>query len=289
MNEYTVLKIKMPKTSFKNTNLLHYLYIKEHDRYRPTPLANHPENFPEGPSLFVSNLPIDTTHDHLKYLFNHLGCRIQQVFFHFIQKPSYIKENISEDYTENEKNSEDTVLSVWKRRILSSGSWAIVEFLEKQDIQYILEKKNHKKLENYVWGQNIPKNRVPELGFNHYWDHYNLIYPSHEKLQTSIDKYMEAFYLAEEKKKRLRKFQRTEPDEEGFITVTRGGRTGAGRINEGMKMQEKKKDKYILHDFYKFQRQEGKNKKLIELKKKFEEDKEKIKEFREKKRFKMYS
>ncbi|KTW29837.1 hypothetical protein T552_01041 [Pneumocystis carinii B80] len=288
MNEYTVLKVKMPKTSFQNTNIVHYLYIKEHDRYQPTPLANQPENLPEGPSLFVSNLPIDTTHDHLKYLFNHLGCRIQQVFFHFIQRQSY-KENINENYTENETNFKDTILFVWKRRILKSGSWAIVEFLEKQDIEYILEKKNHKKLENYVWGQNIPKNRVQELGFNHYWEHYNLIYPSHEKLQTSIDKYMAAFYLAEEKEKRLRKRQRTEPDEEGFITVTRGGRTGAGRIDEGMKMQEKKKEKYILHDFYKFQKQEGKNKKLTELKKRFEEDKEKIKEFREKKRFKMYS
>lgn len=53
-------------------------------------------------------------------------------------------------------------------------------------------------------------------------------------------------------------------------------------------MQEKKKNKYILSDFYKFQSVEGKKKKLIELRKKFEEDKEKIQELREKKRFKTY-
>lgn len=287
MDEYVILEVNMPKTSFKNTPLSHYLYIKEHHHHCPTPLANQQKKIPIGPSLFVSNVPIDTTHDHLKYLFNELGGRVHQVFFSFTLHPSYTEENTIDNIAEEKEilENKDT-WSVWRRPILRSGSWTIVEFLEKEDVQRILQNASNKKLK-YIWGQNIPPNRLPDLGYQHYWDHYHLTYPSHEALQKSIDKYMSAFYSLEEKKKRLRKRQRTEPDEEGFITVARGGRTGAGRINDNLKIQEKKKNKYILHDFYKFQTQEGKKKKITELKKKFKEDREKIQELKEKKRFKV--
>ncbi|KAG4301810.1 hypothetical protein PCANB_002062 [Pneumocystis canis] len=288
MDEYTILKVWMPKTSFSSTCLPHYLYIKEHHRHRPIPLINQQVDLSSERSLFISNLPIDTTHDHLKYLFNEFGARIQQVVFSFMLRSFFPKDVNDTDITETTSDN-DFSLVVWKRPILRSGSWAIVEFLEKQDVQRILQNVNHKKLEKYIWGQNIHADRVPELGFQHYRDHYNLMYPSHIELQILIDKYMSAFYLTEKKQKQLKKRQRTEPDEEGFITVTRGGRTGAGRIDEAIKSQEKRKNKGILTNFYKFQAQEKKKKDLVELKKKFEEDQIKIRELREKKRFKMYS
>ncbi|KAG4306167.1 hypothetical protein PORY_000155 [Pneumocystis oryctolagi] len=284
MHEYSVLEVRMPPTSFNSSCLPHYLYIKEHHRYQPAPLANQREDFPSERSLFISNLPVDTTHDHLKYLFNEFGARVLHVVF------SSLKLSFKDVDTEDTEiiSNNDFAWPVWKRFILCSGSWAIVEFLEKQDVQRILQNVNKKKLENYVWGQNIPAKRIPGLGFEHYNDHYHLMYPPHAKLQASIDEYMSMFYLEEEKRKMLRKRQRTEPDEEGFVTVTRGGRIGVGRVDAAAKIQEKNKNKGVLSNFYKFQTLEGKKKRLIELKKKFQEDQEKIRELREKKRFKMY-
>ncbi|KAG5513755.1 hypothetical protein PMAC_000793 [Pneumocystis sp. 'macacae'] len=287
MHDYVILKIRMPPTSFNNSCLYHYLYIKEHHRYQPAPLVNRQVDLPSGESLFISNIPIDTTYDHLKYLFNEFGARIQHVIFSSSLKSSFFEDTVNIADVEALSNT-GSIWSVWKRPILRSGSWAIVEFLEKHDVQRILQNVNNKKMEKYVWGQKIPINRVPELGSQHYCDHYNLMYPSHVELQESIDKYMSEFCSTEEKQKLLRKRQRSEPDEEGFVTITRGGRTGAGRIDNAMKIQEKKKTKGFLLNFYKFQTLEGKKKELLELKKKFQEDQEKIRELREKKRFKMY-
>ncbi|CCJ30447.1 unnamed protein product [Pneumocystis jirovecii] len=275
MYDYVILKIRMPPTSFK------------HHRYQPAPLINQQADLPSEQSLFISNIPVDTTYDHLKYLFNEFGARIQHVIFSSLLKSSFSGDT-GDTGNVDVMSDQDPIWSVWKRPILRSGSWAIVEFLEKQDVQRILQNVNNKKMEKYVWGQKIPSGRVPELGFKHYYDHHSLMYPSHVELQASIDKYMSEFYSVEEKQKLLRKRQRTEPDEEGFITVTRGGRIGAGRIDDAMKIKEKKKNKGVLLNFYKFQALERKKKELLELKKKFEEDQKKIQELREKKRFKMY-
>ena len=76
--------------------------------------------------------------------------------------------------------------------------------------------------------------------------------------------------------------QRQEPDEDGFITVTRGGRTGSARQEEAQEKAEKQREKEKgLDDFYRFQTREKKKARAGELIKKFEEDKEKVRRMRE--------
>ena len=93
---------------------------------------------------------------------------------------------------------------------------------------------------------------------------------------------MTAFANKEASEARSRARQRQEPDADGFITVTRGGRTNPARQEVAQEQAEKQKDKQRgLEDFYRFQSREKRKQKASELVKKFEEDKEKIRKMRE--------
>ncbi len=75
---------------------------------------------------------------------------------------------------------------------------------------------------------------------------------------------------------------RQEPDEDGFITVTRGGRAGPARQDEAQAMAERQKQKNStgLKNFYRFQLREERKKAQGELLRKFEEDRRKEQEMK---------
>ena len=94
---------------------------------------------------------------------------------------------------------------------------------------------------------------------------------------------MTAYAANEAAQARLLARQRQEADEDGFVTVTRGGRNNPARQDTAQQHAEKLKEKQNgLEDFYRFQSREKKKEKAIELVKKFEEDKERVKKMREK-------
>jgi ribosomal RNA-processing protein 7 len=81
--------------------------------------------------------------------------------------------------------------------------------------------------------------------------------------------------------------QRNVPDDDGFITVARGGRTGAGRIEDAQAAQARLKERREKKakeagDFYRFQSREERKKKEGELKRRFEEERRRVGEMREK-------
>ena len=93
---------------------------------------------------------------------------------------------------------------------------------------------------------------------------------------------MTAFASKEASEARALARQRQEPDADGFITVTRGGRTNPARQEAAKEQAEKQKEKQKgLEDFYRFQSREKRKQRANELVKKFEEDKEKIRKMRE--------
>lgn len=76
--------------------------------------------------------------------------------------------------------------------------------------------------------------------------------------------------------------QRHEPDEDGFITVSKGGRNGPARREAAQEQAEKRKEKHKgFEDFYRFQTRDKRKAKAVELLRKFEGDKQKVKEMRE--------
>ena len=102
---------------------------------------------------------------------------------------------------------------------------------------------------------------------------------------------MTAYSANEAARSRALTRERQEPDADGFVTVTRGGRTNPARQDSALQHAEKLKEKQIgLENFYRFQSREKRKEKAIELVKKFEEDKEKVRKMREKRgRFKVGS
>ncbi|XP_068096337.1 ribosomal RNA-processing protein 7 homolog A [Hyperolius riggenbachi] len=84
------------------------------------------------------------------------------------------------------------------------------------------------------------------------------------------------------------------PDEEGWVTVTRkGGRCPGLARNESfnnrvMEREKKSRAQKELLNFYAWQHRNNKRENLVELRKRFEEDKQKIALMREQRKFRPY-
>ena len=93
---------------------------------------------------------------------------------------------------------------------------------------------------------------------------------------------MTSFAEREALEARAQARRRQEPDADGFITVTKGGRIGPARQDAAQELSKKQKEKQKgLDGFYRFQMREKQKAKAGELARKFEEDKEKVRKMRE--------
>ncbi|XP_055350575.1 ribosomal RNA-processing protein 7 homolog A-like isoform X3 [Paramacrobiotus metropolitanus] len=117
--------------------------------------------------------------------------------------------------------------------------------------------------------------------------------PSVVDMRKEIDVYMDKYDARVEREKLHAKANEGVADEEGWVTVTRVGKKRGVRqvdvMNETTRTAAKKKasEKELLN-FYKFQKGEGKVKQLTELRRKFEEDKQKIAQMKAMRKFKPY-
>lgn len=93
---------------------------------------------------------------------------------------------------------------------------------------------------------------------------------------------MTAYAAQEAARETLRSRQRHEPDEDGFVTVTRGGRSNPAKQEVAQELAAKQQRKQEgLEDFYRFQSREKRKAKAGEMLKKFEADREKIRKMKE--------
>jgi ribosomal RNA-processing protein 7 len=116
-----------------------------------------------------------------------------------------------------------------------------------------------------------------------YLTHQQLIYPSPTVLQAKVNAYLTHFSALETLRNKQLAKQRDVPDDDGFITVTRGGRTAAGRVEDAQAAQErlkKRAEKRVGNDFYRFQTREQAKRREGELKRKFEDDRRRVVEMR---------
>lgn len=80
---------------------------------------------------------------------------------------------------------------------------------------------------------------------------------------------------------RALKQARSVPDDDGFITVTRGGRAGPARLEEAQAAAEKLKERQKPpEDFYRFQTREKKKENAERLKREFQEDRKRVERMR---------
>jgi ribosomal RNA-processing protein 7 len=101
-----------------------------------------------------------------------------------------------------------------------------------------------------------------------------------------VDSFVAAFGEAEEEARRAAARRRQEPDADGFVIVTRGGRVKPARQDEAKRvLEEKEAKKGELSGFYRFQVREDKKKRQQELLAKFEEDRKRVEERKKGRRF----
>lgn len=166
-----------------------------------------------------------------------------------------------------------------------SGSTAIAVFVDRPSMEMSLKaaRKATRQGSNaqIVWGEGLDE-KAHVYGIKRYEAHKSLQYPPRATLLKLADDFMTAYTEMEEARTRENAKKRQLPDEDGFVTVTRGAKGGTTlKKEEAEELKEKQKAKEKgLEDFYRFQMREKRKEQQGELLRKFEEDKRKVAEMR---------
>lgn len=291
VNDFTVLPLRLPPLPSHAKETTHYLYLRANAPKLPT------EDTPR--EVFLVNVPVDATEVHLRSLFAEQlgGARIERIDFEGARVGKGITAPVAPSKGKKRKRSqiEDGVEAaggeevgnlpeVWDRETHRSGGTAVVTFVDKPSAELALKEARRavKQGRDIIWRTEV-EGRVPPLGTARYLAHHKLRYPDPTVLQESVDAFMTAFSAQEAARAKSLARQRSVPDAEGFITVTRGGRAGPAREEEAKAKEEelRKRDKNrVKEDFYRFQVREKRKEQAKDLVKGFEDDRRRLEEMR---------
>ncbi|KAF8330223.1 ribosomal RNA-processing protein 7-domain-containing protein [Amanita rubescens] len=183
------------------------------------------------------------------------------------------------------------------RRLRKTGKTAHVVFLDASSLDRFLSVSSSKPR---AWTLS-----EEPIGLSHYIAQYAALRPPLDAVKEHADSYIRVYDYEQEKMKQKSKYRKGEAivDEDGFTMVVRGGaygrtlgggvavaskkfqQTGVANEKSARKRRKAGEDK---GGFYAFQKAEKQRNALIELKRKWEEDKAKIEKLKESRRFKPY-
>ncbi|KAG9188066.1 hypothetical protein G6011_01989 [Alternaria panax] len=306
--DFTVLALTLPTLSgvpAASNAAKHYMYIKPHAPSLPTA--------DDERSLFIANTPIDASERSIRALFSEQlgGAMVERVDFDASvpAQPMHKRWRDSSEKSANRakedeggdargkkrkrvddaaviaegvvEDAESALPRLWSSEVRRSGSGAVVVFVDRKSARGAL-----KEVQRAVKEERSVEWKGGEgLGVERYKSHNTLLYPTPSVLQASLNAYLTQFNALETSRNRLRKTSRSVPDEEGFMTVTRGGRVGPARIEEAEKkkaeLDERKRNHRATDDFYRFQNRERRKEAEGALKRKFEEDRRRVEGMRE--------
>ncbi|KAH7080013.1 ribosomal RNA-processing protein 7-domain-containing protein [Paraphoma chrysanthemicola] len=299
--EFTILPVTLPTLSGLPehcNDAKHYVYIKPHAPSIPT--------IADERSLFIANIPIDATESNVRALFADQlgGSRVERVDFDSSIPAQPMHKRWKSDKADKQDGAhrgkkrkrdeealvaegvvedEDSALpSIWPGELRRSGSGAVVVFVDKSSARGALKEVQKAVKEGRIihW-----KSGDAALGAERYRSHNTLTYPAASVLQASLNAYLTQFNALEVLRNKHRKHARSVPDEDGFITVTRGGRAGPARIEDAEKkkaeLEERKKKNAVKDDFYRFQNREKRKEVEMGLRRRFEEDRKRVEKMRE--------
>lgn len=292
-DNYTVLPVAIPSTPAYPVTTTHHIYLRPHAPKIST------EN--DSRSLFATNLPIDSTDVHIRSIFAALiGVgRVEGVRFDGEKEEINVQKQI-ETVSQNKKRKRGSEIEVdtslpqgWDRQLRIKGRTAVVLLVDEKSVESVLKaarktSKSAKESKYPVWGAGT-EGKVPALGSARYAKRQELRFPDKSAVQRSVDGFMTNFNSKEEERERERKRLRNVPDEDGFVTVVRGGRTGPARNEaaeekrkEMAEKEEKRRKELEDAGFYRWQGREKRKKEVGELVKRFEEDRKRVEGMREK-------
>ncbi|CAG8545921.1 7761_t:CDS:2, partial [Acaulospora colombiana] len=238
---FKILKVHVQSYNYTQyVSASHYLFIKGHESRGNN---NTPTNTPPERTLFISNIPADATREHIKNIFEYCG-EIEDVLFHeiFDEKEFLINEDNdlegddpelvpSEDKKQQGKKSKkrksqnskseiikDTIFLnslMGIRTLMVPGSSAYLIFKDPEGLKNALSMKQKERHWSYDYLTDEPLE---------WTNKYSYLRKNPNELQLKIDKYMRNFEEAEQERRRSLEAKHNQPDEDGFILVTRTGK-----------------------------------------------------------------
>lgn len=290
---YTILPLHLPPTQSFPTTATHYLYLRRHVPRIPDPDASR--------SLFAVNIPVDTTGLHLRHLFGTqlAAGRVESVSFEDIptKKSGRAIQTDAVTNTNSKKRKRVTadelqtqlddvsLPGTYDRRLQKSGAHAVIIFADKPSMEASLRaaskiaKKGDKGA--VTWGEGL-EDRLPGLGVSRYQSHESLRYPDRADLLRTVNEYMSLYARVNETRKREDARRAQEPDDDGFVTVTRGPRLASNVTEEQQRelVEAQRKREEGRADFYRFQSREKRKERQVDLVRRFEDDRKRLGELR---------
>ncbi|CAH2312170.1 ribosomal RNA-processing 7 homolog A [Pelobates cultripes] len=258
--------IAIPVKFSEERRAYHCLYAKEH-KVRDQLDKTHPLNR----TLFVINVPPYCTEKCLSQIFSSCGT-VNSV-------------ELQENPGPSEKKH--TQSRYFDRKIPKGFKVAYVVYKNQIGLRE-LKLLNFKK--PYVLSGNL---RTVKTGIHKWIEDYESSLTDITDLQTEIDDFMKEYDKRMEEEEKKAEEEEGVPDEDGWVKVTRKGRRPGLARTEAvnlrvMEMEKKKRAQKELLNFYAWQHRDGKREHLAELRKKFEEDKQKIALMRAQRKFRPY-
>ncbi|KAL5527863.1 hypothetical protein ACEPAG_6664 [Sanghuangporus baumii] len=296
---------------------IHILYAKQHSTAKKTTSKDAPDVLPKDRTLFLVNVPPDATERELTLFFKPDGI-VEKVVFDQRAAEEEALNALEESDDDDEGQDKDESMEVDEgqpakkpkkskikderstlvplpttslRTFRQTGRTAFVVFLDASSLTKALTPSYKPRL----W-PNSPEPR----GLAHYKALYSAMRPPLDAVRAHAESAIALYDYEEAKRKRSSEYRKGEAivDEDGFTLVTRGGAYGktlgggvavaTKQFQETWETSTKKKKKAEKEGFYAFQRHEKKRQELIELKRKWKEDLEKVEKLKEAKRYKPY-
>jgi len=284
----------------------HYIYIKVSEPDVPD------QDTPR--SLFLVNIPVTTTEAQLRHLFatQLSGGHVQHV--HFAARDGRVSASSSALIATSEPAVKEPPSTLGKRKrpaqttpaeidtklssyslpsaypsaLHGTGSTAIVVFLDRTSRDQSLRacRKAAKSSKPLVWSAGLAADKLPSVGATRYQAHRQLTFPPRADLLALANDFMSTYSDLEAARARESAKRRAEPDEDGFITVTRGSR-GVVKSDEAEAIKAKAKeklDKAGLQNFYRWQMREKRREEQGALLRQFDEERRRVTDMRQRRR-----
>lgn len=302
---FVALPVTLPSVVLngKPCNVEHYIYVKAYEPKIPDEESAR--------ALLLLNVPVTANEAQIRHLLHTQtdGAHVQHVYFADTSSPNHsssliattAKSQIPSTNSTLGKRKRETVEDIQNRLstyslpstspspIHASGSSAIAVFLDRSSRDQTLRRvtaaaKSHTPV---PWSADLSLSKQPPLGPARATSRRELSFPPRAELLRSVDEYMTTYAEHEAARAKESAKIRAEPDEDGFVTVTRGTR-GVLKNDEAeaikARLEEKRKKEKGLEDFYRFQMRERRKGEQGQLLRRFEDERRLVREMGERRR-----
>nr|XP_057905373.1 ribosomal RNA-processing protein 7 homolog A [Doryrhamphus excisus] len=262
---FTVLPLKF----YSDTKAQHSLYVKEH-KVRVEKSSHRPLD----KTLFVLNIPPYCSEDVVKQLFSQFG-PVKSVELGEHPGAFHSGPKLSKHFTPAQKQCFKVGYIVF----LNSSSIAAAKCHPSNVPLVVCSTQHTVKTGVHKWIQQFKDSFVQP-----------------DKLQQIVDDFMKSFdkSKAREEERQRKELEQQKEDEDGWVKVTRGPKGNKARPHSEaansrtLRKEMRKKKRKELLNFYSWQHKNTQKEHIAELRKKFEEDKQRIALLRAQRKFRPY-